>query len=164
VGIEQNDDQLKEILGVWKIEPKIPADFAETVWNRIRQPSHAKGFEGEPYSEGDLRQIHIASGVSVVAGIWLVAAPVLLNYAQAVIRWNDTIAGLLLLLLAWLRYVHPLHRFWMSWVTAFIGLWLTGSPFLLGCHHITAQVNDTTLGFVAFVAGAIGASVRSRNL
>src|SRR5260221_220637 len=130
--------------------------------NRIRQ--RAKGFEGEPYSEGDLRQIHIASGVSVVAGIWLVAAPVLLNYAQAVIRWNDTIAGLLLLLFAWLRYVHPLHRFWMSWVTAFIGFWLTASPFLLGCHHITAQVNDTTLGFVAFVAGAIGASVRSRNL
>jgi hypothetical protein len=99
--------------------------------------------------------------VSIAAGIWLATAPVLFHYAQAIIRWNDTIAGLLLIALAALRYTHPLHRFWLSWVTAFIGLWLTASPFLLGCQHITAQVNDTTVGFVAFVAGAISASVRS---
>jgi hypothetical protein len=126
----------------------------------LRHPDAKESEEGS-YSVTDLRQIHIASGVSIAAGIWLAAAPMLLNYAQAVIRWNDTIAGLLLLLLAGLRYVHPRHRFWMSWVTAFIGLWLTASPFLLGCHHITAQVNDTTMGFIAFVAGAVSASVRS---
>jgi SPW repeat len=63
------------------------------------------------------------SGVSIVAGIWLATAPVLFHYAQAIIRWNDTVAGLLLIVLAALRYTHPLHRFWMSWVTAFIGLW-----------------------------------------
>ena len=63
MGIEPNDDQLKEILGVLKFEAKIPADFAETVWNRIRQASHAKGLEEEPYSEGDLRQIHVGASV-----------------------------------------------------------------------------------------------------
>lgn len=115
----------------------------------------------EPYEQEDLRQIHVATGISIAAGIWLAVAPVFFCYAQPIIRWNDTIAGLLLLVLAVLRYVHPLHRFWLSWLTAFIGLWLTSSPWLLGCHHVTAQVNDTTLGFVAFVAGAVSASVRS---
>jgi hypothetical protein len=77
--------------------------------------------EGSPYTAADLRQIHIASGVSIAAGVWLAAAPVLFSYAQAVIRWNDTIAGLLLIVLAGLRYTHPLHRFWMSWLNCRIG-------------------------------------------
>ena len=133
--------------------------------NRGVKPLHAgvKEPRGEPYSALDLRQIHIASGISIAAGIWLIVATRLFCHGQPVILWNDTMAGLLLILLASLRYIHPFHRFWMSWCTAFIGIWLTSSPFLLGCHHIFVQVNDTTLGFVAFVAGAVGASVRSWN-
>jgi hypothetical protein len=84
----------------------------------------------KPYAEADLRQIHIAGGISIAAGIWLAVAPIVFHYAQPIIRWNDTIAGLFLIVLATLRYIHPLHRFWMSSVTAFIGLWLTASPFL----------------------------------
>lgn len=130
---------------------------------RFRQPDVEEAEESREgaYSAADLRQIHIASGVNIVAGVWLGTAPLLFHYPQAIIRLNDTFAGLLLIVLAALRYTHPLHRFWVSWVNAFIGLWLTASPFLLGCQHITAQVNDTTLGFVVFVAGAISASVRS---
>jgi hypothetical protein len=117
--------------------------------------------EGEPYSKEDLLQIHIASGINVLAGIWLVAAAFVLCPAQPIIRWNDTIAGLFLIFLASLRYVHPFHLFWMSWLNAFVGLWLTASPFILQCHHIASKVNDTAMGFVVFVAGAVSASVRS---
>jgi hypothetical protein len=114
-----------------------------------------------PYTAADLRQIHIASGTNAVAGLWLVIAPRFLCSGQPLIQWNDAIAGTSLIVLASLRYVHPLHRFWISWFNAFIGLWLTASPFILGCQHISAQVNDTTLGFVVFVAGAVSGSVRS---
>lgn len=127
---------------------------------KLRQ-TDAKKSGDLPYAEGDLLQIHIASGINILAGIWLIAAVFVLCPAQPVIRWNDTIAGLLLITLASLRYVHPQHRFWMSWTNAFLGLWLTASPFILQCHHIASQVNDTTLGFVVFAAGAISASVRS---
>jgi hypothetical protein len=128
----------------------------------LRQPDVEESEEpgGGSYSAADLRQIHIASGTNIVAGIWLAIAPAFFC-PQAVIRWNDTIVGLLLIVMAALRYVHPLHRFWMSWLNAFLGLWLTASPFLLGCQHIAPQVNDTTLGFIVFVAGAVSASVRS---
>ena len=115
----------------------------------------------DPYSKEDLLQIHVASGVNIIAGVWLISAAFVLCPTQPVIRWNDTVAGLILLVLASLRYVHPLHRFWMSWLNALVGLWLTASPFILQCHHIASQVNDTTLGFVVFVAGAVSASVRS---
>ena len=127
---------------------------------KLEQPDR-KGSSSSPYSKEDLRQIHVASGINLVAGGWLIAAAFILCHGQPAIRWNDTIAGLTLLVLASLRELHPLHRFWMSWINAFIGLWLTASPVILQCHHIASQVNDTTLGFVVFVAGAVSASVRS---
>jgi hypothetical protein len=131
----------------------------------LRQPEIKPDIEESgagPYTAADVRQIHIASGTNIVAGIWLMIAPYFFC-PQAVIRWNDAIVGVLLIVLATLRYVHPLHRFWMSWLNAFLGIWLTASPFLLGCQHIAPQVNDTTLGFIVFVAGAVSASVRSEN-
>ena len=127
---------------------------------KLRQPD-VKESKPCPYSREDLSQIHIASGINILAGIWLTAAPFLLCPGQLAIRWNDTIAGLFLIALGSLRYVHPLHRFWMSWLNAFVGLWLTASPVVLQCAHIASKVNDTTLGFVVFVAGAVSASVRS---
>jgi hypothetical protein len=125
------------------------------------RPPEVKESGHPPYSKEDLCQIHVASGINILAGIWLATAPFILCPGQPVIRWNDTIAGLFLIMLGSLRCVHPLHRFWMSWLNAFVGLWLTASPFILQCNHIASKVNDTTLGFVVFVAGAVSASVRS---
>jgi hypothetical protein len=35
VNREQNDDELKRALQSWKIDPKIPPNFAHGVWDRI---------------------------------------------------------------------------------------------------------------------------------
>ena len=32
---EQNDDELKRVLQSWKVDPKIPPNFAHGVWDRI---------------------------------------------------------------------------------------------------------------------------------
>ena len=32
---EQNDDELKRALQSWKVDPKIPPNFAQGVWDRI---------------------------------------------------------------------------------------------------------------------------------
>lgn len=116
-----------------------------------------------PYTAFDLAQIHGASGVSIVAGIWLLIAPFYLGYPQPISRWNDIIVGLVLIVLASLRYIHPLHRFWVSWINACLGLWLIAAPFVLECDLIAAQVNDITVGIIVFLAGAISGSVRSFN-
>ena len=69
---------------------------------KLRQPD-AKKFGDRLYSEGDFLQIHVASGINILAGIWLTTAAFVLCPAQPVIRWNDTLAGLLLIVLASLR-------------------------------------------------------------
>lgn len=115
----------------------------------------------EPLSAGDLWQIHWASGTNILFGAWLFVAPWVLGYAQDVIRWNDTITGAVLVVLATLRFIHPVGRFWIGWINACIGLWMIAAPFVLDCEHTTAFVNDITVGIAVFVAGAVSASVRS---
>jgi len=86
-----------------------------------------------------------------------------LNYAQDMISWSETIAGATLMILATLRYIRPLGRFWIGWINALIGLWMIAAPFVLNCQHISAQVNNLTTGIAVFVAGVISGSVRSFN-
>lgn len=115
----------------------------------------------KPYTALDLAQIHIGSGINIAAGLWLLIAPIYLGYPRPISRWNDIIVGLVLMVLAMLRYTHPLHRFWLSWVNAGIGLWMIAAPFALKCDLMAAQVNDISVGIIVFLAGAISGSVRS---
>ena len=117
----------------------------------------------EPYSAADLSEIRWASGANILFGAWLFIAPWVLNYAQDVISWNETIGGATLMILATLRYIRPLGRFWIGWINALIGLWMIAAPFVLNCQHISAQVNNLTTGIAVFVAGVISGSVRSFN-
>jgi len=117
----------------------------------------------EPYSAADLSEIRWASGANVLFGAWLFIAPWLLSYIQNVIRWNDRIAGAALMILATLRFIRPLGRFWIGWINALIGLWMIAAPFVLNCQQISAQVNELTTGIAVFLAGAISGSVRSFN-
>ena len=115
----------------------------------------------EPLTAADLGQIRWASGTNILIGIWLFIAPQLLGPPQRSIRWDDIIVGVVLIVLAGLRFIQPVGRFWMSWINACIGLWLIAAPFVFHCEDIIEQVNDLTAGFVVFVAGTISGSVRS---
>jgi hypothetical protein len=117
----------------------------------------------EPYSAADLSEIRWASGANILFGAWLFLAPWALNYAQDVISWNETIAGATLMILASLRYIRPLGRFWIGWINALIGLWMIAAPFVLNSQYITVRINNLTTGIAVFVAGAISGSVRSFN-
>ena len=125
--------------------------------------TNEKGPRREPYTADDLSEIRWASGANILFGAWLFIAPWVLNYAQDAISWNETIAGATLMILATLRYIRPLGRFWIGWINALIGLWMIAAPFVLNSQYITAQVNNLTTGIAVFVAGAISGSVRSFN-
>ena len=117
----------------------------------------------QPFSAGDLSQIRWASGTNILLGVWLFFAPLFLGYPQLSIRWSDSVAGLVLLVLATLRCLRPVGHFWLGLINAGIGLWLIAAPFVLNCQDITEQLNDMIVGSVVFVAGLISASVRSFN-
>ena len=141
---------------------RAPARTRESFGKR-RVKTNEKEPRHEPYTAADLSEIRWASGANILFGAWLFIAPWALNYAQDAIRWSDRIAGAALVILATLRYIQPLGRFWIGWINALIGLWMITAPFVLNCEQITAQVNDMTIGIAVFVAGAISGSVRSFN-
>ena len=78
--------------------------------------------------------VRIASGLDILAGLWMVVAPFLLNYSfQTAALWNSVISGLAVAILAGRREWGEGYRYAApSWINAGIGAWLVVSPFILG--------------------------------
>lgn len=91
-----------------------------------------------------------ASGLNVLAGIWLIIAPFVLNYGRGDSVWNDVICGVIVGVLA-LAKVGGLHRaVGLSWINAIVGVWLFVSAFWLEATA-TAGWNNIILGIIVFV-------------
>lgn len=98
--------------------------------------------------------VRTASGLDLVAGLWLVIAPFVLGYATVTgALWNDVIFGIAIVVLAASREVGEGYRHaWPSWVNALIGLWLIIAPFAIGYSFIREAVwNDVIIGIAVVV-------------
>jgi hypothetical protein len=97
-----------------------------------------------------------ASGLNILAGIWLIISPFVLGFAHtATPLWNTLIAGVIVGLLAIGRVVNPNRSVGLSWINLLLGIWLIISPFLLpgygGAYYpsyTVATPNDVVLGIV----------------
>lgn len=97
-----------------------------------------------------------ASGLNLLAGIWLIIAPFVLGYNGNTV-WNDVVCGIIVAVLA-LSRVLGLHRAsWISWLNAIVGVWLFVSAFWLD-QTATASWNDVILGIIVVVLAAWSAS------
>ncbi|HJT77649.1 MAG TPA: SPW repeat protein [Gemmataceae bacterium] len=97
--------------------------------------------------------IKTASGLNILAGIWLIISPFVLgffHYNQVSPLLNTLIAGVIVLILAACRVGLPYRNAWMSWVNLLLGIWLIISPFFLPEYINTfrATPNDVILGIV----------------
>lgn len=92
-----------------------------------------------------------ASGVSLLAGLWLVASPFLLGYAATVSATNDIVIGVVVTILALTRLFMPASTNWMNWLNAVLGLWLITSPFFFGVAVMTALWNEIIIGLLVAV-------------
>jgi hypothetical protein len=98
-----------------------------------------------------------ASGINVLAGIWLIIAPFVLGYNDGDPHWNDIVFGAIVAVLALARVAGAYRASWMSWLNMLIGAWIFISAFWLD-NTSTAETNDIILGAIVFVLGLISAS------
>lgn len=100
-------------------------------------------------------QIMAASGVNLLAGIWLIIAPFLLGYSdQATPLWNDIIVGILIVAFAGARVVGAFRAPSLSWVNVILGGWLIVAPFLLGYSDDANPLwNDIIVGIIVVLFG-----------
>lgn len=99
-------------------------------------------------------QVKLASGLNVLAGIWEIIAPFVLGYSSnSTATTNDVIVGIIVAVLAAIRFFGAYAAAWLSWVNAVLGLWLIAAPFVLH-YGGTARTNDIIVGIIMAVLGA----------
>jgi uncharacterized membrane protein YtjA (UPF0391 family) len=100
----------------------------------------------------------IASGLNILASIWLIASPFLLGYSglSATAMWDAIIVGVVVLILAWIREANPRGAVWPSWVNVVLGLWMIIAPFVLGTAAVSGAImwNDIIVGVLFVIFGA----------
>lgn len=88
------------------------------------------------------------SSIMFIVGAWLLVSPYLLGYTLDQAIWQQTIAGLLIAIVAAVRYVMPAMQ-WPSWITVALGAWLVLAPFITGYNDGVAIWNGIFFGLVA---------------
>jgi hypothetical protein len=110
-----------------------------------------------PTPGGDWRSgVATASGLNLLAGVWLIIAPFVLSYQSGDPVWNDVVFGAIVAVLALVRVAGAYRASELSWINALIGVWIFASAFWLDSSG-TAAANDIILGIIVFVLGLASA-------
>lgn len=97
-------------------------------------------------------QVVTASGLDALAGLWLVLSPWVLAFQVPAATTNNIIFGLLITLLAAIRFFGAFNAAWVSWVNAVLGLWVLLSPWFLGFTAFEVPTtNNIILGIIVIV-------------
>jgi hypothetical protein len=112
------------------------------------------------------QNVSTASGLTLIAGIWLIVSPFILGYADVQhALGNDMIVGGVVAILAALRLGAKAETAWAGWMDVLLGVWLIVAPFVLGyTARPNALWNNVILGAViAALAVWSAASTPRRN-
>ncbi len=113
----------------------------------------------------DFGQVKTASGLNVLAGIWLIIAPFLLGFTNNTFAmWDGIIVGVIVLILAAIRFASPDRNGWLSWVNLILGLWLIVAPFVLGFSFLTIALWDSVVIGIAVAILAFWSAMTFRRM
>ena len=115
-------------------------------------------------TDKSIMQVRTASGLNILAGLWLVLAPWALAYATVeAAMWNSVIVGLAIAIMAIVRVGMPLQYEGISWVNFLLGIWLILSPFLLGFGAVEAAMWNSVIVGLIVLALAAWSAIATRN-
>ncbi|MHB1323497.1 MAG: SPW repeat protein [Coriobacteriia bacterium] len=108
---------------------------------------------------GKLLRARYASAGDALAGIWLMASPLALDFRGSDAAWgNHVIVGAAVLILAAIRAFDPDEREGISWVNVILGLWMIVAPFVLAYAHVdAAQTNSIITGAIVLALASFSA-------
>jgi hypothetical protein len=111
-----------------------------------------------PYGPASARdEAMSASGLNVIAGIWLIISPFVLGYGGGDAYWNPIVFGAIVAVVALARLGGAYRATWLAWLNMAIGVWLFIAGFWLA-STARASWNEWILGVVVFVLGAWSAA------
>jgi hypothetical protein len=106
----------------------------------------------------------LISGVTLLAGIWLVLAPYVWSYGDTGggfdARWNDVLTGVAVAAAGYARLARPVRLITVTVVSVVFGVWLAIAPFALeynlGADPTRATVNDVLVGTLVTGLALVG--------
>lgn len=107
----------------------------------------------------ELQRARWSSAGTVLAGLWLIIAPLVLNFTgNNAAQYNHIIVGIAVLVLAAIRAFDPDEREGISWMNVILGLWMIVAPYLLGYANVnSARTNSLIAGAVILILAAFSA-------
>jgi hypothetical protein len=105
------------------------------------------------------------SGLDVLAGIWLLISPfVLAFHAGTAAVANNVVLGIVIGVLALIRFFGPSRNVGLSWVNFVLGIWVLISPWVLGfSSYTTALTNNVCMGIVVIILSLWSAAATSSD-
>ena len=106
-------------------------------------------------------QVKWASGLNIIAGLWVLVSPWVLHYATTnpSLRTDDVVVGIIVAILAAIRAFGDPRAAWLSWINLLLGIWLFISAFIWSTPAAGAPFwNNIIMGVIVFVLGALSAS------
>lgn len=108
---------------------------------------------------GDARGV---AGINFILGIWLIISPWVLNYVTSSATWNQFAFGIVIAVLAAIRYLAPRAN-WASWLNGLAGIWMIIAPFILNYVKTAAYWNEIIVGIVVAVLAFANMQTYSRG-
>jgi hypothetical protein len=102
-------------------------------------------------------RIVAAAAFSLLAGVWLMVAPLAIGYHDGDPVWNDVVCGCFVAIYGLMRLTGAYHQPWTSALLALVGAWIAVAAMWLD-QSSGAKGNDVVLGVIVFMLGLIGAS------
>lgn len=104
--------------------------------------------------DGSVRSM---AGLNFLFGVWLIISPYILSYDTASSKWQQTIAGIVVVLASAVRYF-AVEQVWASWVNVLAGLWMIITPFASNFQPMGARWNAVIFGILVGIIGLTNAS------
>jgi hypothetical protein len=111
-------------------------------------------------------QVMTASGLGVLAAIWLIISPWFLPHYVPIARANDVILGVIIGVLALIRFMGAYEAAVLSEINVLLGVWVLISPWVLHYHQPVPFWNNIIVGIVVIaLAGwsALATTARYRG-
>ena len=103
--------------------------------------------------------VKAASGVVLLAGIWLFVSPWVYNAYTLQNAWNSWIVGALMVVFAAIRLSGSLSMAGVSWVNCLLGIWTFASPWIYAyTNHESRFVNSMVVGVIVFLLAIASAT------
>lgn len=111
--------------------------------------------------------VKTASGLNLLAGIWLFVSPWVYGAYTSANAWNSWIVGAVIVILAAIRLSRPIAATAAaSWVNCLLGIWTFVSPWIYGYTGNEGRfINSLAVGIIVFLLGIWSATTsQTRHL